>query len=336
MESRNAGYDRSETVLRWTAAALAAALFLVSLACAGEKQGAEMEETVYVEAGGQALMATSVSAQPQVPVSAGIATPAAQTSASATDVRATEEQTEGATPAPETTVEAMAPWEHYDQGISAWKGGDPGAAETHLREWVAYAPDHVKGRVNLARVLIEIGRPREAKEHATLAANLDPASAAAKRVLARALAESGDRSAALAMYEEALWIDPDDHWSLNNMGYLLIQRGRHEEAMGPLALAAQLDSTNAMFRANLGVALEGAGYPAAALEAFVAAIAIDPGHTRAAGHAARLRELLGEDAAAEVDTDLLADNYRKGILGTPERNEPGPVEYPWQGSWQGD
>lgn len=350
MESRNAGYDRSETVLRWSAAVLAAVSFVAALACNVEKRDDPMEQVVYAEVGGQTpgtkpvpetarVPAGDVSIpamQTAVPASAEAAAPATEASPTARTGEAAA-PTEGDTLAPETTDAPMAPWEHYDQGISAWKRGETTTAETHLREWVAYAPDHVKGRVNLARVLIEIGRPREAKEHASLAANLDPASVPAKRVLARALAEAGDAPAALAMYEEALWLDPDDHWSLNNMGYLLILRGRHEEAVGPLALAAELDSTNAMFRSNLGAALEGAGYPAAALAAFAAAVAIDPGHTRAAASVARLRELLGEDAAPEVDTGLLADNYRKGLIGIPEPNEPGPIEYPWRGyPWQGD
>ena len=350
MESRNAGYDHSETVLRWTAATLAAVSFVAALACNVEKRDDPMEQVVYAEVGGQTLGAKPVTEPAQGPVGDGIVSAAkARAPASAeTDTSIAEanpstqtdeavEQTEGDTPVPEVTDAPKAPWEHYDQGISAWKSGETTTAETHLREWIAYAPDHVKGRVNLARVLIEIGRPREAKEHASLAANLDPASVAAKRVLARALAEAGDAPAALAMYEEALWLDPDDHWSLNNMGYLLILRGRHEEAVGPLALAARLDSTNAMFRSNLGAALEGAGYPAAALKAFAEAVAIDPGHTRAAASVARLRELLGEDAAPEVDTGLLADDYRKGLVGIPEPEEPGPIEYPWRGyPWQGD
>ena len=350
MERRNAGYDRSETVLRWTAATLAAVSFVAALACNGEKRDDPMERVVYAEVGGQTLVAKPAPEPAQVPVGHGIIT-AAQARASALADTATSaaeaspstqtgeavEQTEGDTPVPETNDAPMAPWEHYDQGISAWKNGETTSAEAHLREWVAYAPDHVKGRVNLARVLIEIGRPREAKEHAALAANLNPASVAAKRVLARALAEAGDAPAALAMYEEALWLDPDDHWSLNNMGYLLILRGRHEEAVGPLALAAQLDSTNAMFRSNLGAALEGAGYPAAALAAFAEAVAIDPGHSRAAASVARLREILGDDAAPEVDTGLLADNYRKGLIGIPEPDEPGPIDYPWRGyPWQVD
>ncbi|MXW17443.1 MAG: tetratricopeptide repeat protein [Gemmatimonadetes bacterium] len=331
MESRDAGYDRSERVLRWMAAGLGAALFVAALACNDEKEGEPMEQVAYAEVGSQTVMTTSAPGQAQMPVSPGMTTAPAETIPSSPEVGETAARAGDETPEPEATETPMAPWEHYDEGIAAWKSGETTDAETHLREWVAYAPEHVKGRVNLARVLIEIGRPHEAKEHAKLAADLDPGSVAAKRVLARALAEGGDSHAALAMYEEALWLDPDDFWSLNNMGYLLILRGRHEEAVGPLALAAQLDSTNAMFRSNLGSALEGAGYPAAALKAFAAAVAIDPGHTRAAASVVRLRELLGEDAVPEVDTSLLADNYRKGLMGMPEREEPDTVEYAWRG-----
>ena len=335
MDSRTAGNDRSERVLRWTAAALGAALLAAAMACDGEREGDAMEGVAYVEVGAQTVVATP--AQTRMPVATETATPSPAADTAETGVPPDAGATEDEVPPPETAAPPKAPWEHYDEGIAAWKGGENTAAETHLREWVAYAPDHVKGRVNLARVLIEIGRPHEAKEHATLAADLDPSSVAAKRVLARALAEAGDPTAALAMYEEALWLDPDDRWSLNNMGYLLILRGRHDEAVGPLALATRVDSANAMFHSNLGAALEGAGYPAAALEAFAEAVAIDPGHTRAAASVARLSELVPEDAAPEVDIGLLADDYRKGLMGVPGEEDPGLVEHPWRGySGQGD
>ena len=330
MESRDAGYDRSERVLRWLAAGLGAALFVAALACNDEERDDPMEQVAYAGIGEQTVMAAAAPPRERMPVSAGMTTQTADTNGS-TEVGATMEPAADEIPEPETTAPPKAPWEHYDEGIAAWKSGETTDAEEHLREWVAHAPEHVKGRVNLARVLIEIGRPHEAREHAKLATDIDPGSVVAKRVLARTLAEAGDPTAGLAMYEEALWLDPDDFWSLNNMGYLLILRGRHGEAVGPLALAARLDSTNAMFHSNLGAALEGAGYPAAALKAFATAVAIDPGHTRAAASVARLRELLGEDSVPEVDTDLLADNYRKGLMGTPEREEPDSVDYPWRG-----
>ena len=329
MENRRAGNDRSEAVPRWVAVGMALALFAGAVSCGSEGDGAELGEVAFGEVGGAVPVGLPMAQDPGTPVATGRPQPTPQTDPSQPDTGGTRGPVAGESPAPEAHGEPASPRERYELGISAWKAAVPAVAEEHLRAWVSHAPDHVKGRVNLARVLIELGHPDEAKKHSAHAASVAPASAAAKRTLARALAESGDRSAALAMYEEALWIDPEDRWSLNNMGYLLILRGRHGEAVGPLALAVELDSTNAVFRANLGAALEGSGYRAAALEAFQAAVALDPGHARAAENAARLRELVGEDGAGEVDTSLLADDFRRELLGTPEREESGPFECPW-------
>ena len=328
MENRKAGNDRSEAVLRWVAAGLAVAYFAVVVSCGGEEAGAEIGEVAFGMVGGEVPAQLPAAQELGMRVAAEQPPPAPAGDPSQWDTGRTQAPVTDEVPGPETGGEPENPWEHYELGISAWKSGEPAVAEEHLREWVAHAPGHVKGRVNLARVLIEAGRPREAREHATVAADLDPASAPAKRTLARALAESGDRSAALAMYEEALWIDPEDHWSLNNMGYLLILRGRDDEAVGPLALAVQLDSANAVFRANLGAALEGAGYRVAALEAFNRAVALDPDHSRAVANAARLRQLLDEHDTSEVDTSRLADDFRQELLGTAEREDSGPFECP--------
>jgi len=329
MESRQAGKDRSEAVTRWVAAGLALVFFAIVVSCGREEAGGDYGDGAFGEPDGAVPVAVPVARAPGTPAETTQPQPIQPDDPSAQDTRDTRGWVTEEAAAEETGKGGKTGWEHYENGISAWKAGEPAAAESHLREWVAHAPGHAKGRANLARVLIELGRPREAKEHAVLATNLDPASASARRALARALAGNGDRSAALAMYEEALWIDPEDHWSLNNMGYLLILRGRPEQAVGPLALAVRLDSANAVFRANLGAALEGAGYRAAALNAFTAAIALDPGHARAAANAARLRGLVAQDAPGEVDTSLLADEYRREMMGTQERQEPGRFPCPW-------
>jgi len=328
MENRKAETDRSEAVLRWVAAGLVAACFAAVVSCGGEEAGAEIGEIAFVESSREVPTPLPMVRELEMPVAAEPAPPAPAGDPSKSDAGRTAAPVTDEVAGPETDG-AKTPWERYELGISAWKSGETALAEGNLREWVAHAPEHVKGRMNLARVLIELGRPREARGHATIAAGLDPASASVKRVLARSLAESGDRSAALAMYEEALWLDPEDRWSLNNMGYLLILRGRHDEAVGPLALAARLDSANAMFQANLGAALEGAGYLGAAPEAFDRSVALDPGHARAAASAARLRQLVGEHTAGEVDTSRLADDFRRELLGTAEREEPGRYECPW-------
>ena len=165
------------------------------------------------------------------------------------------------------------------------------------------------------------GRPEEAKRQAAAAEELDPGSVPAKRVHARALSAGGEHASALAKYEDALWIDPDDSWSLNNLGYLLVLQGRHDEALGPLALAVRLDGTNVVFLNNFGSALEGAGFTAAALAAFQSAAAIDPG-AGASASAARLGARVAADEPPEVSAAELARAYREGlVIGSSARSD---------------
>ena len=273
MDSRRIERDRSETVLRWIAAGLALAALLLAAACGGEDRTAESADGPAAVIG--MVAAEAPMGRPAIPVETTDTAPATHAAGSILPPEPEE--------LPVTYSEAEAvflegrygeavdlfgryverrptnPWGHYMLGLSAWKGGYLDIAEAHLMESVLIDPNHLKGRVNLARVLIELGQPAAAQAHARIAEELDAEDVPAKRTLARALAENGDHEGALAKYEEALWIDPEDRWSLNNMGYLMIQRGRHEDAVGPLALAVRLDSTNATFMNNLGRALEAAG-----------------------------------------------------------------------------
>ena len=285
MESNGIERKRSEAALRWIAAGLALAVLLLAAACGGEDNTAGRADGS-VEVIGFAAAPAPIR-PPAVPEQATAAAPATATApdlATAPVTRAATSVLPTETEEPPVNYgEAEAvflegrygeavdlfvryverrpthPPGHYMLGLSAWKGGYLELAEAHLVEAVLIDPGHVRGRVNLARVLIERGRPTEAREHARIAEELDPEYVPAKRTLARALAETGDHGAALAKYEEALWMDPEDRWSLNNMGFLLIRRGRHNDAVAPLALAVRLDSTNATFRNNLGSALAKAG-----------------------------------------------------------------------------
>ena len=255
--------DRSEALLRSSAVGLALAFFAGVVACAGED--------------GELPVADMAIAEMEAPA-APVAIEATEAKQGSVTIQAEQAQSLADTttdaPAPIRDAspgddEAVAPSDSYSLGIAAWRGGDPQGAEEHLRVWVAQWPDHAKGRVNLARALIETGRPHEAREHAGIATDLDPGSAAAWRTMARAQAESGDCSSALASYEEALRVDPEDVWALNNMGYLLIEHGRFEDAIGPLALAVTLDGGNPLFRKNLLAAVEGSGRDMRELDAFV-------------------------------------------------------------------
>lgn len=323
MEEGTAGKDRSERVLRWIAVALALACFVAAGACGGDEQITRDEDFADLvvatrEDPMQGIPAETLSEDSAVESGAATTeTPTAPRVVTYAEAEATfDEGRYGEAVDLFSAYLVEHPdnaWVHYMLGLSAWKAGHLDVAETHLQESVDLAPDHVKGRVNLARVLIDAGRPAEAREQAAAAEEMDPASSVAKRVLARAMAEGGDWSAAVDKYEDALWIDGEDVWALNNLGYLLVLRGRYDDAVGPLALAVQLDSTNATFQNNLGSALEGAGFPVAALAAFRSAVAIDP-DSRAAASLARLAERVQPDATREVTTTELAQAYREELL----------------------
>lgn len=329
--------ERSETVLRWLAMALALACFLAAAACGSDRDAGDAGEL----AGTETWVVASEPDWPEAPsntgtASASIPSTPADTSPSAPRTPekprvASYEDAEAAFRAgrygeavdlfqiyaEERPANA---WGHYMLGLAGWKAGHLDIAETHLLRSAELAPDHVATKVNLARVLIEAGRPEEAKRQAAAAEELDPGAVQAKRVHARALSESGEHAAALAKYEDALWIDPDDSWSLNNLGYLLILQGRPDEALGPLALAVRLDSTNVTFLNNFGSALEGAGFAVSALAAYRSAAAIDPG--AAAASAERLGARVAADEPAEVSAAELAHAYREGlVIGSSARGD---------------
>ena len=331
--NETAGPDRSEKVLRWLAMALAMACFVAAAACGGEDRGDESGDTQVIDTwvvaqGAERQVAAAVSDIEPVTVDAAPSPPSVPEEPRAVSYG----DAEGAFQAGRygEAIDLFSvfaeehptnPWGHYMLGLSAWKAGHLDISETHFLESIGLAPDYIKARVNLARVLIEAGRPGEAIEQAAAAEELDPASIQAKRVHARALAESGDHDSALGKYEDALWIHPDDGWSLNNMGYLLVQLGRYDDAIGPLALAVQVDSANVTFLNNFGSALEGAGFPVAALAAFRSAVEVDPG-SRAAEGAQRLEARIAPDAVPAVTRTELAQAYREElIIGSSSRSD---------------
>ena len=168
------------------------------------------------------------------------------------------------------------PWGHYMLGMSAWRAGDRQRAEISLLRTLELDPDHEKGTLNLARVLLEEERPSEALELASRVVERSPGLGQGWRVLGNVHAELGRRDDAVTAYRRAVALDPDDAWTLNNLGLLAIQTGDFRGALGPLGRATELEPEVAVFQNNLGVALERGGYLTEAAEAFQAALDVDP------------------------------------------------------------
>jgi Tfp pilus assembly protein PilF len=207
------------------------------------------------------------------------------------------------------------PWGHYMLGLSAWKSGQFERARAAFEDALTLDPSHVKSLVNLSRVMLDDGKPNEALARIRQAVALDSTNGDAYRVLGRVHGALGHTDDAVAAYRTALALDPDDTWSMNNMGFALVQAGRYEEALGPLARAVQIDEHGVpQFRNNLGLALERTGRFARAESLYREALSLDSGYTKAAVSLARVEGRSDASGVPPVEISALGDAFAATVL----------------------
>lgn len=201
------------------------------------------------------------------------------------------------------------PWGFYMLGLSAWKAGDYDRAEGAFKRAIELDPSHVKSRINLARTLLDAGKPSYALVRIHEALELDPQSGTAHRLEGVALHDLGKRDDAVTAYRKAIVIDPEDAWAMNDLALVLIEEGRADEATRALARATELRDDVAAFYNNLGMALELTGRFVQATDAYDHAVAIDGGYTRAVDNYNRVATVLEDPTLAPVDLAALASDF---------------------------
>jgi superkiller protein 3 len=211
-------------------------------------------------------------------------------------------------------------------GLAAWRAGDPAQAERALCECLRRDPDHVKGHVNLARVLLDDRRPREALAAIQGAVMKAADTSDVLRVQARCHDELSRWADAEIAYKRALHLDPRDAWSFNNLGLIYIRQERFDEALGSLACAVSLRDDVAVFHNNLGVALERTGHALGAAEAYARALEIDRAHPTAAHSLARVEDAPSDPRAARADLPALAAAFRRAVGSQPADTSAAPSE----------
>lgn len=199
---------------------------------------------------------------------------------------------------------------YYMLGLSAWKNGDLDRAREALEQSLALDSANVKTLLNLSRVLLDKGQPKDALVRIETAVALDSGSAEVHRVMARVESALGQRDSAEASYRHALSIDPNDSWSMNNLGLLLIDAGRYEEALPPLARAVELRPDAPAFANNLGVALERTGHPGSASVAYQSALDADSTYAKAQTSLARVYGMPDE---MPIDVAQLAAQFKASL-----------------------
>jgi predicted Zn-dependent protease len=212
-----------------------------------------------------------------------------------------------------TSARPENPWGHYMLGLSAWKAGDVEKARTELERTVELDPGHVKGRLNLARVLLDLGNPKDARKHVVAALAVDSTSGEGHRLMGRVQSTLHLNEEAIVSYRLALRYDPDDVWSMNNMALILIQQQRFTEALSPLARAVAVDSTVPVFHNNLGIALEHLGQYTLATASYRKAVGADSSYTKALMSLARVDGRKEETGIVPVNLAHLSDEFDKAV-----------------------
>ena len=135
------------------------------------------------------------------------------------------------------------------------------------------------------------GRRAEAIAHYSEAIRLQPHSASARQHLGQSLAMAGRPADALPHLQEALRMDSGLTAAHRMIGAILVSQGHYEEALPPLLEAARREPNDESTQVDLGIALTFTHRTREAIQAFDAALRLNPGNAVAARAKAELTAL---------------------------------------------
>jgi tetratricopeptide (TPR) repeat protein len=191
---------------------------------------------------------------------------------------------------------------HYMVGLSAWKSGDFAKSEKAFEDALKIEPQHVKSLINLSRVLLDQKRFDEAISRLTIAIEINPESAEVCRLLGRGYSGKGSVDQAVEAYNEAISLNDQDVWSMNNLALLFLETQRAEDALPLLVKATALRNDVPEFHNNLGMALEHTGRFKAAATAYSDALSADSSYHKAKQNLARVEAMkTGPEAPVTVE-----------------------------------
>ncbi len=178
-----------------------------------------------------------------------------------------------------------------------------GRAEEALQlygEAVASSRGEPHWRVASAKLLLDLGRSEEAKGILVESGANAPGTATGCTLSGIASVQMGDRAEALLLFRKALNLEPlhgDAHY---NLGMMLLEERKLEEAVVHLQTAVKSNPSFALGHYNLAVATFMAGRPTDALSPIREAIRLEPDNADAYGFLSVILRELGDAEAADA------------------------------------
>ncbi len=191
----------------------------------------------------------------------------------------------------------------FDAALGLRGAGRLEEAEAEFERLLAEHPEFPEPLLALAETALQKGRFARAAELCARALEAGARPAAAHFLRARALAELGEREAAIAAYRHAIAAQPKLLQAYNNLGNLLSAEGRLDEAIASFRQAVAVKPDYALAWYNLGNALRRRERLAEAIEAYRRALRAKPDYPEVLnnlGNALKEADRL-EEAAARLE-----------------------------------
>lgn len=144
---------------------------------------------------------------------------------------------------------------------------------------------------------------------------------------------------ALENYNKTLELNPTDYNALNNIGIILKDLMRLDDAANSLMLSLKINNNNPIALNNLGIIFDLKGDFKTAVELFQKAIEIHPGYAEAYLNISNCYDTLGEtgkalntiNKALEISPDYADAHFNKSLILLKDRRfEEGLNEYEWR------
>lgn len=185
-----------------------------------------------------------------------------------------------------------------DRAELAHQSGDAPTAARLYQEALTLEPRNPRGLSRFGQLIDQSGQPAAALPYLDAAVQLAPLDAAYRSALADCRRGLGDLAGSEADFRHALLLNAAHVPSLNNLGLLLTDLGRAQEAIPLLETAAALRDDLPEIQNNLGMALVASGQIEPAILAYRAALAIRPDYPEALNNISLALQRSGDPAGA--------------------------------------
>ena len=195
------------------------------------------------------------------------------------------------------------------------QAGKLDAAIAGYRAFLQQEPNHAEANRLLGLALFARGQVADAREALERAASLVKPNAALLNDLGNARRASGDKAAAIEAFSAAIKAEPGFAFAHFNLADALLEAGEVERASAVYEdiIARGFAGIDGDFHINRGLCRLRLGDAAAAIKAFRAALALEPGHSRAAAALSDTLQKLGAHRDAVVFLTGFLDKQRASL-----------------------